>query len=489
MVCALLLAPAASGRAQAADPLPAAVAAALARAGVPEDAFAAVALPLGHRARAWHHRSALAVAPASTMKLVTSIVALDRLGADHRGYTELRSAAPLEGGVLRGDLVLRGGADPELGVPQFWALLMELRSAGVAEIAGDLVVDRTLFRPARMDLGLAPFDGAPEFAYNVVPDALHLAGSLLALEISSAGGAVQARSVPALEGITVTSRMQLSERRCEDWDRDWLPARVLEAGAQLTIELNGAFPRGGAAGCQVRTQLQLIDRQRLTEALFRTLWAQLGGRFTGSVRQGAAPADTRLLVRRPGRPWGELLRNLNKRSDNAQARMLFLSLGLAAMASEPQTPTAELAARAVRAWLAGHDIAAPGLVLDNGSGLSRSERIAPLTLARMLEVAWRGPWAAELMMSLPVVGSETALALHDSPAAGWARMKGGTLRDVAALAGYVRDAQGRPWALAMMINHAQAGRARGALHAMVDAVARGGPFEPAALVGPLGEGP
>jgi elongation factor Tu len=70
------------------------------------------------------------------MKVVTSIVALDHLGPNHRGYTELRSAAAIEAGVLRGDLVLVGGADPELGVPQLWALLLDLRQAGVHTIEG-----------------------------------------------------------------------------------------------------------------------------------------------------------------------------------------------------------------------------------------------------------------------------------------------------------------------------------------------------------------
>ncbi|MFO1292278.1 MAG: D-alanyl-D-alanine carboxypeptidase [Rubrivivax sp.] len=501
---------------QADDALPAAVRAALADAGVPPEAFAAAALPLAHDARPWRWQAERPMQPASSLKALTSIVALDRLGPNHRGYTELRSTGAVNGALLQGDLVLRGGADPELGVPQFWAMLAELRAQGVREIAGDLVVDRTLLRPARTDLGLPPFDETPEFAYNVIPDALQLAGALLRIDIDSAGGTLRAFTVPALPGVTVTSRMTLTERRCRDWDDDWQPARLERRGDALAIELRGGFPRGdatreatavatagtaagtaagaaGAAGdapgCSVHAELQLIDRQELTERLFRALWSELGGRFAGRVREGAAPPGTRLLVRRVARPWGEVLRHMNKRSDNAQARLLYLSLGLAAMAAEPEASTAELAARAVRGWLAEHDIDAAGLVLDNGSGLSRSERIAPLTLARALAVAWHGPRASDLAMSLPVVGEETALALRASPAAGWARMKSGTLRDVVALAGYARDRAGRPWVLAMMINHPNAARARGALFAMVDELARRGLPEPAAAVGPQGDGP
>lgn len=483
----------AAGPAHADDPLPAPVRAALDAAGVPASAFGAAALPLEHRGRPWRHGALQPMQPGSTIKLLTSIVALDRLGPNHRTGTELLSAAPIEGGVLRGDLVLRGGADVDLGVPQFWALLMELRALGVERIAGDVVVDRTLFRPARMDVGVPPFDEAPAFPYNVIPDALNLVGALLPFDLRSNHERIVAQPVPALPGLELASRLALADRPCRDWAEDWQPARRLDGGERLVIELHGSFPRD----CAVRANLQLVDRQWLTEALFRTLWAQLGGRLDGSVREGAGPAsawsiaDTRVLVRRYARPLAEVLRTVNKRSDNPVTRLVFLSIGAQAQGEDRSTETATLAAREVAAWLAAHHIDAPGFVIENGSGLSRRERITPQALAEALRVAWHGRHASELVMSIPQIGSETAVALKESPAAAWARMKPGTLRNVVALAGYVKDPDGRPWALAMMINHDEARRARPALLAMVDHVARFGahPRAAAATVGPQGEGP
>ena len=163
-----------------------------------------------------------------------------------------------------------------------------------------------------------------------------------------------------------------------------------------------------------------------------------------------------------------------------------------AMASDPQATTRDLADRAVRQWLAQHGIADEGLVLDNGSGLSRSERITPWQLASMLRVAHAGRFAAELAMSLPVAGVDGGLRrrLADSPAAGWARLKSGTLRNVVALAGYVNDPEGRPWAVAIMVNHDRASVARPVLDALVDHIARHGPHGPnAAAPGPQGDGP
>jgi serine-type D-Ala-D-Ala carboxypeptidase/endopeptidase (penicillin-binding protein 4) len=458
-------------------PLPPPVLQALAGAGLPADALAVAALPLAHAAPPWGVQMHRAMQPGSAMKVLTSIVVLDQIGPNHRGFTELTTAAALDGATatLKGDLVLRGGGDAELGVAQLWALLVDLRQAGVRTIEGDLIVDRTRYRPARFDLNLPPFDDAPEFPYNVIPDALHLAGSLLPLELRAADAGVVAATVPPLDGIVLRSAMALVDGRCADWDDHWKPALVERSadGTTTTVTLQGAFPRG----CTTRAELQLIDRQELTERLFRTLWRGLGGSWAGRAREAASPAGARVLARRQGRPWGELLRQVNKASDNAWTRLLFLELGVPAMAAEPGRTTAQLADAEIRRWLRARRIDDTGLVTDNGSGLSRSERITPWQLASALQAAWHGRHAADLTMSLPTVGVDGTMRnrLKDSPATGWARLKTGTLRNVVALAGYVRDANGWPWAVAMIINHDErANRGRPVLDALVDHIAREG---------------
>lgn len=510
------------------SPLPPAVAEALAKAQVPEDALAAVVMPLGRLGASWQRQAQRPMQPGSVIKVVTSIVALDQLGPNHRGFTELLTSAPQQGDVLAGDLVLRGGADAEFGLPQLWALLAELRQVhGIREIAGDIVLDRGLFRPMRPELGVPPFDEQPEFPYNMIPDALQLNGSLMGLEISSEGGtggapataapAITARTLPPLPGLVIdASAMRLTERACKDWDDDWIsPPQITEPEhGTLRVVLQGGFPKG----CTVRPNLQLIDRSALAERQLRALWLGLGGSWSGRVREAeapliaplgkaavaaalqaaqppllpgaatvvpgvaraghpqATPPGVRVLASHTARPWGELLRQLNKQSDNPVSRLLYLSLGLPAMADEPGASTAALADRAVRRWLAERKIDTAGLVLDNGSGMSRSERISPRTLAQMLKASQQGRWGPELLMSLPVVGVDGTMRnrLRASPAGGQARLKTGTLKNVTALAGFVPDAQGRPHAFVAMVNHDRAAAARPALDALVDWVARGG---------------
>lgn len=479
MLCAAQSASAAPPR----DGLPAPLREALAAAQLTPEQIGFVVMPLAGRGPTLAHRGGEVMQPGSTMKLVTSVVALERLGPNFRGFTQLMSAAPLVGDVLQGDLVLKGGADPELGVPQLLGLLAELRWAGTREISGNLLLDRSLFRPARIDEGLPPFDQAPEFAYNVIPDALFLTGNVLPLELAADAETVRATLSPPLPGVELINRLQVHERACSTWDE--LPywqsptttTRSAPGETGLTIELNGQFPRN----CTRRPHLQLMDRTLLAELLMRRLWSDLGGSWSGRAVEGSAPEGARVLARRVSRPWGEVLRHLNKTSDNAETRLLFLQLGALTMASNPQATTRELAGREVRRWFSEAGIDTTGMVLDNGSGLSRSERITPLQMARMLKVALNGKTAPDLLMSLPTAGVDGTmrLRLRDSPAQGWARVKTGTLSNVAALAGLVPDPSGRPWVMVAMINAEQAPRrGRPVLDALVNWIATSGPMAP-----------
>jgi serine-type D-Ala-D-Ala carboxypeptidase/endopeptidase (penicillin-binding protein 4) len=468
------------------DALPPEVEAALHAAGVPADALTGLAVPLNGSIlpwQRWERDADRPVQPGSTIKLLTSAVALERLGPNFRGHTQLLTPATVEGDVLRGDLVLKGGADADLGVPQLWALLRELRDSGVRVLAGDVLLDRSLFQPERRDLLAAPFDDAPEFAYNVIPDALNLNGSLLELEIRSDAQAVSARSIPRLDGLQLESTLTLHDKSCAAWSVGWQTGTMREPDgpsnpqtlpAPRVLELRGQFPRN----CTVRTHLQLIDRDRLADIVLRSLWAQLGGRLDGVVRTGQAGPGSRLVAQHNARPWGELLRPLNKQSDNALARLLYLQLGAGSKDAPQSLTTDARAEREVRQWLANKGLADSSLVLENGSGLSRQERLSARLLVGVLQHALAGPHAADLMMSLPAVGVDGTMRnrLKNSPATAWTRLKTGTLRNVSALAGVVHDGQNRPWILVANINHEHAGRARPALDALVEWLVRGRPI-------------
>ncbi|WP_233374716.1 D-alanyl-D-alanine carboxypeptidase/D-alanyl-D-alanine-endopeptidase [Pelomonas cellulosilytica] len=442
---------------------------ALDRAGLPADSLGFVLQPLDGSRAPRGRRADEPLAPGSAMKLVTAAVALDVLGPNQRGRTELLAAMPPKDGVIDGPLILRGGADTDLDWPALWGLLRELRESGVRDIRGGLVVDRSLFQPTRLDIGQPPFDEAPEFPYNVIPDALHLNGSLLELVLQAADAGVAARSVPAWQGLRIDTReMALASRACKDWDEVWQPATATPEGDGWRLALHGAFP----AGCRQRVALQLVDRQWLVTHAVRQLWAELGGAMGSGDREAATPPGTVVLAAHAGRPLAEVLRGVMKRSDNALARLIYLQLG--AQAAQPGEATLAAAGRVVRQWFAAHGLDDRGLVLDNGSGLSRTERISPAQLAGVLRASQAGPHAPDLLAALPVAGVDGTLSrrLKNSLAAGQARLKTGTLRDAVALAGFVPDATGRPWVFVAFVNHPEAAaKGRPVLDALVDWVA------------------
>lgn len=449
--------------------LPDPVQAALDRAGLPAQSLGYVLQPLDGSRPALQRRADEPMSPGSTMKVVMATVALDQLGINHRGRTELLAASAPVDGVIDGPLILRGGADPDLDWPALWWLLRQLRESGVREVRGGLVVDRTLFNPTRVDIGLPPFDEAPEFDYNVIPDALHLNGSLLDFELQSSATGVAARTVPAWPGLTVdASAMTRSARACKDWDDDWQPAVVETARDTVTVRLQGAFP----ANCRQLVPLQLVDRQWLVTHAVRQLWAELGGRMGAGDAEAAAPAGAVVLATHRGRPLAEVMRGVMKRSDNALARLIYLQLG--AQAAQAGEPTLAVAERRVKAWFAAKGISDAGLVMDNGSGLSRRERISPAQLAAVLRAGQAGGQAPELLSSLPIAGVDGTLSrrLKDGPAAGQARLKTGTLRDAVGLSGFVNDATGRPWVFVALLNHPDAAaKGRPVLDALTNWVA------------------
>jgi D-alanyl-D-alanine carboxypeptidase/D-alanyl-D-alanine-endopeptidase (penicillin-binding protein 4) len=466
--------------------LPSPVADALRAAALPETAISA--LVLRDDRTVLSHLADRPVHPASTMKLLTTLVALERLGPVFRGRTELRTAAQQRGDVLAGDLVLRGGADTDLSTETLRTMLRALRYQGIRRIDGRIVLDRQLFNPARPDLGAPAFDEYPDAYYNVIPDALLVNRNMLQLDIRStdANGRVRVAMQPELQDVSVTSDMQLVDADCANWEDGWkTPDAQPQPDGRIKIVLHGTFPKQ----CVASYAVNVLDRQLYVDRLLRRLWHELGGTITGTTVEAPTPPGTRLLAEHMSRALPELVRDTNKPSDNVLARILYLSLGALeadpALGSRPQAPdlqdatTASRAERAVRNWMRTRGIDDTGLVLDNGAGLSRTARITPVQMAAVLQAGLRSNWAPEFLASLPIAATDGTLRrrLQDSAAAGHARMKTGTLNGVTAIAGYVPDASGHPCVVVAMIDNealtsANSARGRAVLDRLVDWVAR-----------------
>ncbi|HEX7972479.1 MAG TPA: D-alanyl-D-alanine carboxypeptidase/D-alanyl-D-alanine-endopeptidase [Thiobacillus sp.] len=445
--------------ARAAD-LPASFTAALNQAGIPLDHVAVVVQPLDAAAPLISHNADAALNPASVMKLVTSFAALNQLGPGYVWTTDVWADGTIADGVLNGDLVIKGSGDPALTLERMWLLQRELRARGVRHIRGNLVLDTSYFDVPALDPGA--LDDVPLALYNAVPGALVANFNATTLRLKPDGNTVWIVPDVALPGVAIRSDLVLSDEvTCGGWKDALTPSLPDPARRELAIA--GAYPRG--CGEQVLA-LNLFEPAVTFDFLFRGLWAEAGGTLSGQTVSGRAPALPPLL-RFESPPLTDALIRLNKYSNNLMTRNLFLTLG----ADRYGAPaTLEKGARAVRETLTQRGVSTRKLVLENGAGLSRIERISAESLNQLLRAAWRSPLFAEFESALPLVAIDGTLKhrFNGSPLAGNAHLKTGTLRDVSALAGYVVTARGGRVSFVMLVNHANARHSEAAQRALLE---------------------
>ena len=200
---------------------------------------------------------------------------------------------------------------------------------------------------------------------------------------------------PSLPGLELVNQLKPGAGDCPDGTRAF--REVIQASFQSQpprASFVGTYP----LSCGERDlNVALHDPQDYIAAMIRQLWSEMGGTWSGKLREGTVSPAARLLYVHESEPLAELVRDINKFSNNVMARQLFLTLG-----AERGTPPAraEESVRVIREWLAAKKIAASELVLENGSGLSRVERISARHLATLLQAAWRSPVMPELVSSL-----------------------------------------------------------------------------------------
>ncbi|MFA6904189.1 MAG: D-alanyl-D-alanine carboxypeptidase/D-alanyl-D-alanine-endopeptidase [Gallionellaceae bacterium] len=464
--CALLAALLTFTSAQA-ENLPASVIDALRKARIPLGSVGIVVREIHAPTPLIQVNAKQSMNPASTMKLLTTYAALEMLGPAYTWKTEAYADGQLENGILRGNLIIKGYGNPKINSEHLWLWLRELRNRGLREIHGDLILDRSVF--ATQEADPAAFDNDPGRAYNVVPDALLLNFNAIRLRFVPANGTVNVFTEPSLAGITIDNRLTLKKQNfCANWDGN--------IGVQLVgdaILLQGTYP----SACGERDKpVNLLSHARYFDAVFRSLWQEMGGTVRGATRDGITPASAMLLATHYSQPLSEIIRDINKFSNNVMARQLLLSLSLNKEIPLINTPAGSMQADlllpgisatpasverseiVLRNWIAQKGFDFPELVLENGAGLSRKERLSPYNLSLLLQDIQLSPFSAEIEASLPIVGVDgTMKKRHDNCAVtAHAHLKTGSLEGVKSIAGYLQSRSGKQWILVFLVNHPNA---------------------------------
>ncbi|MEO8081347.1 MAG: D-alanyl-D-alanine carboxypeptidase/D-alanyl-D-alanine-endopeptidase [Caldimonas sp.] len=441
--------------------LPAEAEVALARGPIARESLAAWVQEVGATEPRLAWQADRPVNPASLMKLVTTFAALELLGPAWSWTTPVWLRGPIAGGVLDGDLVIKGSGDPKLVLERMWLLLRRVQQAGVREIRGDIVLDRSAFAPGESNP--AEFDGEPLRPYNVAADALMLnfKSVLLTITPDATRGIATVSADPPLDGVRVDTAIPLVAGPCQARGRDWRDALKGDFTDPARLRLDGVFP--GACGEKVWA-VAYADPKRYNERALVGMWKELGGRLGGVVRDGAAPTGPPTFeVHSP--PLADVVRDINKLSNNVMAQQLFLTLG----ATLRGAGTPEAARAVLQQFLKERTGSAVGATIANGSGLSRDTRLTARMLGRLLQAAWASPVMAELISSLPVAGVDGTLR-RARASYGRAHLKTGSLRDVGGVAGYVLGDSGRRYVLVAIVNDPNADVARPAVRAALEAL-------------------
>ncbi len=389
--------------------------------------------------------------PASTIKVLTTFLALDELGPTYRWRTEAYLAGERDGGTLNGDLILKGYGDPYLVTERLWLFLRELRNRGLTGVTGDLVIDNSYFVTGDDDEGR--FDGQPYRTYNVLPDALLVNFKTVSFVFRPDPVTSQVRILadPRPANLDIGNELEAVKGTCAARGTG-IDMRVTPGEQVDRVVFRGRL----GSGCdEYRLTRTVLTAPEYAYGVIKSLWEEMGGTLGGGLRLAPVPDGLKPFVRFESPPLAEVIRSVNKFSNNVMTRQIFLTLG-----AEREGPpaTLEKSRRSAQQLLDERGLDFPELVIDNGAGLSRDTRISARSMARVLLAADRGPFRSEFEASLSLAGLDGTLArrFRREPLAGQMHLKSGTLSGVYAVAGYVNSQSGKRLVVVALHNHPKA---------------------------------
>jgi len=417
-------------------------------------------ISLASGASVFEHNADKLLKPASTAKLFTGALALDVLGADFRIQTSIyASSKPLKG-ILSGDLIVFGRGDPsfsrefEPATNVLRRLIQSIREAGLREVRGDLITDSTFFTGSRFGTGWTWDD----LGYYYGPEITALAIDDNALELRIRGsetvGApceLMAKSAPSsLEIVNRTRTLAPKARGTINVERSANRNRIV---------VFGGVPKAYDSWVETVSipDAPLWFGDRLKEEL-----ARAGITVTGRVRSIAPPEDLKTdpsrlveLGRAASPPIGAIVQKMMKASNNFYAQLLLLQVGAKDLKANPNTgtpPTEELGIRRLMDFAGRAGIPTTDLLLDDGTGLSRSGLVSPRAIVQLLRYMATHPAKDSFRASLPEAGTDGTLRPRLKELKGRLWAKTGTLQYVNTLAGYLVTVSGEQLAFAMMLN-------------------------------------
>ena len=509
LLCAIVLS---SPFAGAADQMAPEVMAAMRDSGVPLKSFGFYARPVEQAGRTEKSDDGQGAKPlaalnaeqtfwlASTTKVVTSLAALDLLGPAYLWPLRAHATGPVVNGQLRGDLVIAGNRHP-ITPDELRLWFKQMRAEGLQSINGQLVLEGLLLLPQGStdddDDVSAAASVATVNATSPRSDAARAynEGSMVLSIEPGTGDRAKIVLTPKPYDVVIVNDV-LMGGPCDAWARWanpgdnfgpkphlWVRGRWDASCPKEYVAYVRPLPGMTGSANVVLPALGVASAPLSVSSVGRAvaaLWAESGGTLRGRVVETGNRADELPAAKAKPQwrsefsiPLSQVVREINKTSDNEAARSLLLSLSADGV---PPSRARQDAKNRIHEWLRGQGLVDGDIRVDLGSGQSREERGRPRAMVQLLCNAWRTKGAQAFVDSLPIAGVDGTLAhrMRDGLAKGQAFLKTGTLSDTRALAGYVRGRSGTVYAVTAIVNHPDAARARPALDAFIGWVVKHG---------------
>ncbi len=393
--------------------------------------------------------------PASNTKLVTSATALMRLKPEYQFTTSVYIDGTVKNGVLSGDMYLRGGGDPSLSYEGLLKLANDVRSAGITEITGNVVGDDTFFDAEREFVGWRDFDRA----YSGRISALSLnynAVRLIVKPSSQSGRTPQIVLEPPTSYVKVQNKAVTSSK--SGIYASFAPAAATADELSVpeeTLVIKGKISTTSRYG--VSAYVYVNNPSLYTTTSFQDALEQMGVQVGGQPILGEVPAKSKRIASYASESLARVICDSNKVSNNFVAEQLLKTLG-AEVLGKPGTTAKGL--QVVSGFLEEMGIPADAYALENGSGLSRNNRLSPQLLVILLTFMYQHfEVRSEFMASLAVAGVDGTLRkrLQDTLAERRLRAKTGALTAVSCLSGYAASQDNEVFAFSIMMNGYRSG--------------------------------
>lgn len=398
--------------------------------------------------------SASRLLPASNMKLLTSAAAMRNLGSGFRFHTDVLTSGTVTGGVLTGDVYLKGYGDPTTLQQDYQSLADQIAAAGITSVHGDLVTDDRYFDSQRLG-NFWSWDDEPYYysaqtsALTVAPNTDYDSGTVIVVPKPGAavGDPVELGLEPATGVIEFDNTATTGAAGSDN------TLSVVREHGTSTVSVTGSVPLDAAPGEEFVT---VNDPTAYAADVLRRALTAAGVTITGDTKPGTVPAGTRRIAVDRSATLGEIMVPFLKLSNNMHAEAITKTMG--AVASGRGTWDAGLAV--IMNYVKGSGGDPATILLNDGSGLSRGDYLTTTVISDVLVKSRTQPWFPQWYAALPIAGNADRFTggtlrsrMVGTPAANNLHGKTGSLTGVTALSGYVTDRDGRMLVFSMISNN------------------------------------